>query len=380
MKKNKIRLTESKLYQVIKESVKRILVESYPNPMGGPESRINPYPEYAKDFDEDEPLLPIPNKERLHTLDRTTDAFSDWKKGDNAYFEDGEVYPSAEWSDTNMYGEPNHYSEWSKEADDELNRMEDERFKNNLDREWDNTKELEKISKMADSRPLHRKGSLNRAMDESIRRTIRKTLKSLNEKKSWSEMTDDERKKDNENWQSWQDLRHMYDNGGAGYYYDQTKNGEGYADEWEIPDEELEMYKSMGNPSQYATKEEGQKWVRNKSGYGNHRTPERYEDGSLAISALSEPKTYRQLYGDNDDSEASTRYVNSAGENRMGTRPSYAKNPANFMGNQDMHDLENNRIAQANFDALHELDYLNTISETKIRNIINKNIKKFIRK
>ena len=29
----------------------------------------------------------------------------------------------------------------------------------------------------ADKRPLHRKGSLNRALDESIRRAIRKTLR-----------------------------------------------------------------------------------------------------------------------------------------------------------------------------------------------------------
>jgi len=39
-----------------------------------------------------------------------------------------------------------------------------------LDKQWQDTKDKEKYSKMADSRPLHRKGSLNRAMEEAIRK------------------------------------------------------------------------------------------------------------------------------------------------------------------------------------------------------------------
>lgn len=38
-----------------------------------------------------------------------------------------------------------------------------ERFKQDLDKQWKNTQDIEKYSKQADSRPLHRKGSLNRA-------------------------------------------------------------------------------------------------------------------------------------------------------------------------------------------------------------------------
>jgi hypothetical protein len=172
--KKLIRLTESDLHRIIENSVKRVLKEGkYPNPMGGPEDRINAYPEYTSDFDDGrygdfdfEPFMPIPNKERLHTLDRTTDAFSDWEKGDHAYYQDGELYPSAEWSNTDYFGNPAHNQDWSLDADEELKKMQMQRFKNKLDKQWQNTKDMEKYSKMADSRPLHRKGSLNRAMDK----------------------------------------------------------------------------------------------------------------------------------------------------------------------------------------------------------------------
>lgn len=196
-------------------------------------------------------------------------------------------------------------------------------------------------------------------LHQLINNVVRKTL---SEKKSWSEMTDDERKKDNENWQSWQELRRKYDNSGKEYFYDQTKGGKGYADEWDIPQEELEMYKSMGNPSQYATKGEHQKWVVNKSGYGHHNTPERYDDGHLSIAAQSEPQTYRQQYGDfyQDDSEAPVRWVSGSDDGtRSETTSTYARDINNFIGNKDMHDLENDRINQANYDAEHEFDYLN---------------------
>ena len=43
-------------------------------------------------------------------------------------------------------------------------------FKKELDKRWENQIEAEKYEKMADTRPLHRKGSLNRELDEKIRR------------------------------------------------------------------------------------------------------------------------------------------------------------------------------------------------------------------
>lgn len=175
--KRTIRLTESEIKNIISESISKIMEDKYPNPQGRPESRTNPYPEYASDFDDEEPMFPIPNKSRLHTLDRTTDSFSDWQDGDHAYYDDGEVYPSAEWSDTDMYGRPSHHSQWAIDADKDLEKMQNQRFKDNLDKQWQDTKDKEKYSKMADSRPLHRKGSLNRAMEEALRKTVNKILR-----------------------------------------------------------------------------------------------------------------------------------------------------------------------------------------------------------
>ena len=112
----------------------------------------------------------------------------------------------------------------------------------------------------------------------------------------------------------------------------------------------------MGNPSQYATKGEFQKRIPNGNGYSWHDSPLRYDDGNLSIAAQSEPMTSRYAYGDDDDSEVGVRYVNSDGKNKLSTRASYARDPRNFRGNQDMHDLERNRNAQANADALAELE------------------------
>lgn len=67
-----------------------------------------------------------------------------------------------------MYG-------WNEEKGDYDTPM--SMFKDNLDKQWQDTKDKEKYSKMADSRPLHRKGSLNRAMEESIRKTVNKILR-----------------------------------------------------------------------------------------------------------------------------------------------------------------------------------------------------------
>lgn len=67
-----------------------------------------------------------------------------------------------------MYG-------WNEEKGDYDTPM--SMFKDNLDKQWQDTKDKEKYSKMADSRLLHRKGSLNRAMEEAIRKTVNKILR-----------------------------------------------------------------------------------------------------------------------------------------------------------------------------------------------------------
>lgn len=182
--------------------------------------------------------------------------------------------------------------------------------------------------------------------------------------------------KDIENRNSWDTLQHDYDNGSNTYYRPIGKYDNGYNSEYIQPGEELEMYQSMGNPSQYATKGEFPKRNRNSDGYGWHRTPLRYDDGDLSIAAQSTPMTSRDVYGDDDDTEVNIRYKDSEGGTKLAPKATYARDPRNFMGNQDMHDLESDRIAQANADAAAEGDYMRQMGglyET-IRKIVNKTL------
>lgn len=164
--------------------------------------------------------------------------------------------------------------------------------------------------------------------------------------------------KEYDNWRSWNEIDRAYPR---------------HSDN-DVSDEELEMYQSMGNPSQYATKGESRKSLRNGDGYGWHQTPLRYDDGNLSIAAQSEPMTSRDVYGDDDDSEVGVRYRNSNGRNKIGPKASYARDPRNFKGNQDMHDLESDRIAQANADAAAEGDYMRNMAglEESIKKIVKK--------
>ena len=167
--------------------------------------------------------------------------------------------------------------------------------------------------------------------------------------------------KDYENRQSWNEIDRIYPQ-----HFDE-----------DVPDEELEMYQSMGNPSQYATKGEFQKRFPNSNGWGWHHSPLRHDDGNLSIAAQSEPMTSRDIYGDDDDSEVGVRYRNSDGKNKLTTKASYAKDPRNFRGNQDMHDLESARIAQANADTAAEAEYMRNLAglEESIRKTVKKMLK-----
>ena len=135
-----------------------------PNPMGGPENRINAYPKYARDWYSEEPMDSIPNKHRLHTLDRTTDSYGDWYRDDHAYYDDGDLYPSAEWCNSYRSPFPSKDYRWLDDADKELEKMQHKRIKNDLDNKWKTQQDRNKYNKQADSRPLHRKGSLNREL------------------------------------------------------------------------------------------------------------------------------------------------------------------------------------------------------------------------
>lgn len=180
-RRNTIRLNESTLNRIIKESVKRVLKESEYMDDGDLEPQFDEFPleRYRSGYDYYNPYY-IRNSGKGN------------KKADNAgswdYFDvvrngarnrmasmanvehsiragkptytDKEV--KQEWINSRhlphiggtYYGFPTAYDDFKKE----------------LDKRWENQIEAEKYEKMADTRPLHRKGSLNRELDEKIRR------------------------------------------------------------------------------------------------------------------------------------------------------------------------------------------------------------------
>lgn len=110
------------------------------------EDRMKPFSEYEN--------IPDYNRHRLHTLDRTTDFHSDLEKGDHAYCDSGELYPSADFTDVRKdFG-------FSNDADAARNFLAQKDF----DKKWKDMKDRLKYTKQANSRPLHRKGSLNREL------------------------------------------------------------------------------------------------------------------------------------------------------------------------------------------------------------------------
>lgn len=97
----------------------------------------------------------------------------------------------------------------------------------------------------------------------------------------------------------------------------------GYWEEFEKPSIENDMYRSMGNASQYDTLAEPDDYARNDSGYGYHITPTRPNNaqGRLAMAALNT---------DDDDP-----IYNSNGEERYGAVPSMARNPKYFSNGRE---------------------------------------------
>lgn len=97
----------------------------------------------------------------------------------------------------------------------------------------------------------------------------------------------------------------------------------GYWEKFEKPSIENDMYRSMGNPSQYDTLAEPDDYVRNDSGYGHHITPTRPNNaqGRLAMAALNT----------DDDNPI----YNSNGEERYGAVPSMARNSKYFSNGRE---------------------------------------------
>ena len=233
MKKNRIRLTESHLHNIIKESVKRVLKETRFDYID-----LDPY-EYDKMIDNDYrsraeraydeimngvyddkvPQWASGERDVYYDLDLDIDlggegiqdAVNDRnfvidKSSALKYGQNPSDYPSSKkWHETNYPkdGNPNIKNRrntsdvlsdeyWEdKEMRDTAKKYPHSFKKNGVMRNYDYDKgriinfnkfrdNLEKDvygTDQADKRPLHRKGSLNRALDESIRRAIRKALR-----------------------------------------------------------------------------------------------------------------------------------------------------------------------------------------------------------
>ena len=177
-----IKLTESDLHRIIRKSVNNIIKESDYMDDGELEKQ------YARNFDSkwnyysngdhDDSCCYTPPQNPHHDRksgrgNKRDDNLASWDYFDTA--RDG--------ADATMRRRLNgvaKYSWWSPSRNDVTKRTYLDgwngkkqaydtpmsRFKDRLDKQWKDTQDIEKYSKMADSRPLHRKGSLNRAFDE----------------------------------------------------------------------------------------------------------------------------------------------------------------------------------------------------------------------
>ena len=115
-----------------------------------------------------------------------------------------------------------------------------------------------------------------------------------------------------------------YDRASERYPYNSRPiRSNGYWDEFEKPGIEHDMYRSMGNASQYDTLAEPDDYAQNGSGYSHHITPTRPNNaqGRLAMAALNT---------DNDDP-----VYDSDGKARYGAVPSMARNPKYFSNGRE---------------------------------------------
>ena len=156
MAKEIIRLTESDLHKLIKESVQKIISERHQNleneyadeaeNLYGVFGGFPKIPKTGNKQDEIDYSWKLSND-----VDDLKQTDLDNKEGMDEFFKQYDHNPEEERTDWvqgyENYGAPS--------ATD--------RIKTILDKQWQDTKDMEKINKQADSRPLHRKGALNRA-------------------------------------------------------------------------------------------------------------------------------------------------------------------------------------------------------------------------
>lgn len=161
MAKKLIKLTEGDLHKIIKESVQRILKESF---------------NYS-DFEEHEPSFPSNHwidsqgNTRIGKLgsDDIDGIYNTKKEQMNHDWLDFDKKNRIEkmMSKDAMEAHPYRQKDMNpfnqnKHSVNDYNTMDD--IKNDFDNRWEKSKEIDNYNKKANSRPLHRKGSLNREL------------------------------------------------------------------------------------------------------------------------------------------------------------------------------------------------------------------------
>ena len=162
-----IKLTESDLHRIIRKSVNNIIKESDYMDDGDLEKQYDRHDNslFAYGWNGEHGVC-IPSRNR--TWDKKDENNASW-----AYFDaarDGSKalmkhrYNLDAKYPLDLADKRKYLDGWNFEKQAYDTPM--SRFKDRLDKQWKDTQDIEKYSKMADSRPLHRKGSLNRAFDE----------------------------------------------------------------------------------------------------------------------------------------------------------------------------------------------------------------------
>lgn len=189
--KKRAKLNESKLKRIIYESVRRVIKEGVKD--GNLEQQFDDiYGDWDPCGQFDVTHEDVYADEKAGMGDKEKDNLASWRvfdgvnsginaqmksKADKAYFDrsyEKPFYRSSYYGDDD-YGSKNEYLDSRDYKRNEFGGWMDD-FQKDLDKQWQDTKDKEKYTRQADSRPLHRKGSLNRAMDESINRAVKRAI------------------------------------------------------------------------------------------------------------------------------------------------------------------------------------------------------------
>lgn len=195
MKKNIVRLTENDLRNIIKKSVTRIIREGQYMDDGNLEPQYSKNPDsmwtYGSNLNPDSIEGMDPHSVRRSGLgNKKRDNLASWDYFDavsNGADMKMRDRLNADYDERNnpSMGSDYHYGYDDKDSyinsrkrdlkkdNSEFNGFYDD-MKQDLDKSWNDTKDIEKYNRQADTRKLHRKGSLNRAFEEN---TIREMVK-----------------------------------------------------------------------------------------------------------------------------------------------------------------------------------------------------------